>query len=190
MENTKKAFAVIFTCLSLSGCVGALVAGAASGGAVVNDIRSLKEMEKDTRISHDVSMTLTRHKPLKTSHIVVSSFYQMVLLAGEVPDAKLKSLAEKLTLKVPGVRRVYNQIEIGPNASLKDQAKDAWLTTKVKSSMLAKSGLHSGAIKVISEKGVVYLVGLITHEQANLAVDVARRISGVKRVVKLFKYKD
>ena len=56
--------------------------------------------------------------------------------------------------------------------------------------MLAKSGLHSGAIKVVSEKGAVYLVGNITHEQANLAVDVARRISDVKRVVKLFKYKD
>ena len=189
MTKIKKYFALIII-LSLSGCVGAIVAGAASSGAVINDSRSIKEMEKDTKISHDVSLVLTRDDSLKTSHIVVSSFYQMVLLAGEVPEAPLKAYAEKLTLKVPGVKRVYNQINVGSNASIKEQAEDAWLTTKVKTSMLAKLGLNSGSIKVISEKGSVYLVGYICNEQANLAVDVARRISGVKKVVKLFKYKD
>ena len=190
MKQFKTLLGTTALCIALSGCVGVLVAGAASSGAVISDARSFKEIEKDARISHDVGIVITRYKPLKTSHIVVSTFYQMVLLAGEVPEAKLKSLAEKLTLKVPGVRRVYNQITISPNSTLKDQALDAWLTTKVKSSMLTKSGLNSGGIKVISEKGVVYLMGHLTNEQANLAVDVARRIDGVERVVKLFKYQD
>lgn len=186
----RKIFFIALICFNLSGCVGAIVAGAASSGAVINDSRGVRQIEKDTRVGHDVGVVLTRHKSLKTSHIVVSSFYQMVLLAGEVPNEKLKNVAEKLTLKVPGVRRVYNQITIGPNNSLKGQALDAWLTTKVKSSMLTKSGLRSGAFKVVSEQGVVFLMGDVTHEQANLAVDVARRIDGVVRVVKLFKYKD
>lgn len=186
----KKLMVSLLICLNLTGCVGALVAGVASSGAVINDSRSFKQIEKDTKISHDVGVLLTRKKALKSSHIVVSSFYQMVILAGEVPKQDLKEQAETLTLKVPGVRRVYNQITIGPNCSLKDQALDAWLTTKVKSSMLTKSGLHSGAFKVVSEQGVVFLMGEVTHEQANLAVDVVRRIAGVVRVVKLFKYKD
>lgn len=190
MTKIQKYFTLATIILSLSGCVGAIVAGAASSGAVINDARSINEIEKDTKISHDVGLVLTRDESLKTSHIVVSSFYQMVLLAGEVPEVSLKAYAEKLTLKVPGVKRVYNQINVAPNASIKDQAEDAWLTTKVKTSMLAKSGLSSGSFKVISEKGTVYLVGYVSNEQANLAVDVARRISGVKRVVKLFKYKD
>lgn len=173
----------------LSGCMGVVAAGAATG-AVINDSRSFQEMERDTKVSHDVSMVLTRDKKLKSSHIVVSSFYQMVFLGGEVPKPQLKAYAEKLTLKVAGVRRVYNQIEVAPNNSLKGQAEDAWLTTKVKAAMLTKSGLKSGGIKVLSERDVVYLMGKVTHEQANLAVDVARRIDGVEKVVKLFKYTD
>lgn len=189
MSIIKSIILSILICFSLSGCVGVLVAGAATG-AVVNDTRSIPELEKDTRISHNVSMVLTRNKDLQTSHIVVASFYQMIFIGGEAPAEKFKNLAENLTMKVPGVRRVYNQITIGPNNSLKNQAVDTWLTTKVKTSMLARSGLRSGAFKVLSEKGVVFLMGEVSHEQANLAVDVARRINGVKRVVKLFKYTD
>jgi osmotically-inducible protein OsmY len=185
----KSIILAISLCLSLSSCVGVFVAGAATGAAI-NDSRSFSELEKDTRISHDVSMVLTREPKLKTSHIVVASFYQMVFIGGEVPIASFKSLAERLAIKVPGVRRVYNQITIGPNNTLKNQAKDAWLTTKIKTSMLAKSGLKSGAFKVLSENSVVFLMGEVSHEQANLAVDVARRIEGVDRVVKLFKYTD
>lgn len=185
-----RAFLLFCICCITSGCVGFVVAGATATGAIINDSRSLTEMEKDAKVSHDISMVLTRNKKLKTSHIVVSSFYQMVFLGGEVPKSSLKAYAEQLTLKVPGVRRVYNQITVGPNNSLKEQAIDAWLTTKVKSAMLAKSGLRSGGFKVLSEASVVYLMGEVSHEQANMAVDVARRIEGVKRVVKLFKYTD
>ena len=194
MKNNKRIYKVFglasILCLALSGCVGAIVAGTATSGAVINDSRSLNEMEIDTRISHDAGLILTRDPKLKTSHIVISSFYQMVFLGGEVPSESLRAYAETLTLKVPGVKRVYNQITVGPNNSMKGQALDTWLTTKVKTSMLAKSGLRSGGIKVISEKAVVFLMGEVSHDQANLAVDVARRVDGVDRVVKLFKYTD
>lgn len=188
--NKRVVYFLLAMMLPLAGCVGALVAGAATTGAVVNDARSLDEMEKDTRISHEVGRILTRHKALKSSHIVVSSFYQMVFLGGEVPKPALKQLAETLTLKVPEVVRVYNQIEVGANNSLKGQAHDTWITANAKTRMLARPGLRSGGIKVITEKGVLYLLGKVSHDQANLAVDEARRVQGVKRVVKLFKYTD
>ncbi len=188
--NIRAIFLIGFISLFLSGCLGVIVAGAATSGAVINDSRNMSEIESDTRISHDVGIILTRNKKLNSSHIVVSSFYQMVFLGGEVPKASLRSYAESLTLKIPGVKRVYNQITVGPNNSIKGQAFDTWLTTKVKTSMLAKSGLRSGGFKVLSEKGVVFLMGEVSHDQANLAVDVTRRVDGVDRVVKLFKYTD
>ena len=178
------------SCWILSGCVGAVVAGATTSGAIINASRSMTELEKDTKVSHDVREGLTDNDKLQDCHIVVSSFYQMLFIGGEVHSQNQKQLAEKLTLNVPGVKRVYNQITIAPNNSLKGQTLDTWITTKVKTSMLAKSGLQSGGIKVITEKRVVYLMGQISHDQANLAVDVARRTEGVEKVVKLFDYVD
>ncbi len=190
MKKKLQLIALFTSSIVLTGCFGALFAGAATSGAVINDSRSITEMERDTKVSHDVSMVLTRDPKLKKTHIVVSSFYQMVFLGGEVPTQNLVTYAEQKALKVPGVRRVYNQIKVAPNNSIKGQAEDAWITTKVKTSMLAKSGLKSGGFKVITERRVVYLIGAVSHDQANLAVDVARRIDGVERVVKLFKYRD
>lgn len=173
----------------LTSCV-AVVAGAAAGGAVVNDSRSIEQLETDTRLSHELGLTLTRNPELKSSHIVVSVFSSMVFIGGEASSEKAKALAETLVLKHAGVKRVYNEITISDNNSLQGQAVDAWITTKVKTLMLARKGLRSGSIKVITEKSVVYLMGEVTHHQANLAVDVARRVDGVDRVVKLFKYTD
>lgn len=180
----------LFMATLLSGCVGAVVAGAAGAGAVINDSRSFAQMGKDTRISHDIGQILTNKESLKTSHIVVSSYKGMVFLGGEVPKPALKRQAEGLALKVANVKRVYNQIEIAPNSSIKQMGIDAWITANIKTRMLARKGLHSGSMKVLTEKGVVYLLGDVSHDQANLAVDVARRVDGVTRVVKLFDYRD
>lgn len=179
-----------FCSLLLGGCAAAVLAGGAAGGSIINDKRSLKTIESDYRVSHELGMALTRDKALKTSHLVVSSFEHMVFLGGEVPKASLKSYAERVVLKHPKVRRVYNQIQVAPNNSLKQQAIDAWVTANVKGRMLAKSGLHAGSIKVITENGVVYLMGRVGRDQANMAVDIARRVDNVKKVVKLFNYAD
>lgn len=181
---------VIAVSVVLSGCGAALLAGGVAGGAMVNDSRGVQAMEADVRTSHELGLTLTRHKSLKTSHIVVSSFNQMIFLGGEVPNPYLKNLAERLVLKHPKVKRVYNEITVGPNATLKEMALDTWITSNVKTMMLARGGLRSGSFKVITERGVVYIMGYVSHEQANLAVDVARRVEHVKKVVRLFKYTD
>lgn len=176
----------------LTSCVSAVLVGAAvgAGGAIVNDKRSITTMTEDTRIMHELSIAIIKNSEFRTSHIVLSAFENMLFLGGQVPEARLKRLAETLALRHPDVKRVYNEITVGPNTTLTQQSTDTWITTKVKTMMLARSGLKSGSIKVITEQGVVYLMGEVSHDQSNLAVDVARRVNGVKKVVKLFKYTD
>lgn len=176
----------------LTSCVSAVLVGAAvgAGGAIVNDKRSITTMTEDSRIMHELSMAIIKNSEFRTSHIVLSAFENMLFLGGQVPEARLKRLAETLALRHPDVKRVYNEITVGPNTTFTQQSTDTWITTKVKTMMLARSGLKSGSIKVITEQGVVYLMGEVSHDQSNLAVDVARRVNGVKKVVKLFKYTD
>lgn len=183
---------LILTTIMLTSCVSTVLVGAAvgAGGAVVNDKRSFTTMAEDARITHELAIAIIKNSEFKTSHIVLSAFENMLFLGGQVPEPRLKRLAETLALKHPEVKRVYNEITVGPNASLTQQGIDTWITTKVKTMMLARSGLQSGSIKVITELGVVYLMGEVSHDQSNMAVDVARRVKSVKKVVKLFKYND
>jgi osmotically-inducible protein OsmY len=95
-----------------------------------------------------------------------------------------------LAHSVADVKRIYNEITIqGPTSSL-TRTSDAWITTKIKSQMLATDDLQSGTIKVLTENGAVYLMGVVTHDQADMSVDIARQVSGVQKVVKIFQYTD
>ncbi|OGV34556.1 MAG: BON domain-containing protein [Legionellales bacterium RIFCSPHIGHO2_12_FULL_35_11] len=171
----------------LTSCVALVVVGAA-GGMVVYDNRSIPMIEKDGRIFHLIHTKIVRDQDFQTSRIVVSSFNRTVLLAGQVENSSLKAIAEKIAQQTPNVRRVYNQIEVGQKISIAEQSKDSWITGEVKTKMLAAKDLESGSIRVVTEKGVVYLLGIVTQEQANLAVSVARQIKGVRKVVKIFQY--
>lgn len=171
----------------LSGCVAAVVAGAAAG-LVVYDRRTVVTLESDARIFHLVHTAVVTDPRLRGSRILVSSFNQVVLLVGQTPSASLRVLAEKIAQKTPGVRRVYDEISIGQPIPIVQRTKDTWITGQVRSAMLTKKGLESGSIRIVTENGVVYLMGIATHEQANLAVLVARQVQGVQKVVKVFQY--
>lgn len=173
--------------LLLTGC-GAFVAGVATGGLVVYDGRDMKTMMDDQKIRQQVISKINEDPELKESNISISSFYRMVLLTGQTPIASLKVKAEKIAREHPKVKRVYNEIVIGEPISFSARANDTWLTTKVKSKLLATPELKSGNIKVVTENKSVYLIGIVTEKQAELAVNGARQISGVERVVKAFKY--
>lgn len=178
---------IIFLCMSLlSGCVLGIVAAAA--GLVVYDRRSLVMIERDARIFHLVHTEIVRDPHFEDSHIVVTSFNQVVLLAGQTPKASLRVLAEKIAQKTPKVRRVYNEITLEEPTSFADRSKDTWITGEVRTKLLRKKDLESGSIRVVTENAVVYLMGIATPEQAKLAVDVAREVKGVRKVVKVFQY--
>lgn len=125
-----------------------------------------------------------------SSHIVVTTYNGVTLLAGQTPRNDLKQLAEKAARSVHGVTKVHNELQILPPTSLLARSNDSLLTTKIKTKMLADTSVSSSKIKVVTENGIVYLMGLITRQEANSAVNLVQGVSGVQRIVKLFQYTD
>jgi osmotically-inducible protein OsmY len=176
--------------LPISGCV--FVAGAAAGAAgvaIVYDHRKIEHILEDRKIIQRIDDQLADIPDLhKNSHIDVTSFNRIVLLTGQAQSSLLRQQIDETAKGTQGVMRVYNQITVGPNVSPVTHANDIWITTKIRTEMLATKNLASGSIKVVTENGSVYMMGMVTHDQANIAVDIARRVSGVSRVVKIFHY--
>ncbi|KTC94628.1 BON domain-containing protein [Legionella erythra] len=181
-----RAVLFLFVSVLLTGCVAAVVAGAAAG-MVVYDKRSVVTLESDARIFHLVHTAIVTDPRFRGSRILVSSFNRVVLLVGQTPTASLRVVAEKIAQKTPNVRRVYDEVTIEEPLSVTQRTKDTWITGQVRSKMLTKKGLESGSIRVVTENSVVYLMGIVTQEQGNLAVEVARQINGVGKVVKVFQ---
>lgn len=180
-------FIIIFIAFTLSGCVAAVVAGAAAG-AVVYDGRGAVIIARDANIDYLINNAIAKDRRFNHSRIVVVSFGQAVLLVGQTQAATLRVLASKIAEKTPYVARVYNEINIKAPISLTTRAKDTWITGEVRGQMLMRKGLESGSIRVVTEDGIVYLMGVVSREQAYHAVDVARQVRGVNRVIKVFKY--
>ncbi|MDF1645659.1 MAG: BON domain-containing protein [Legionellaceae bacterium] len=170
----------------LSGCMLGIVAAAT--GLVVYDRRSVIMIERDARIFHVLHTKIVTDPKFYHSHINVTSFNQVVLLTGQTPQASLRELAEKMAKKTPKVRRIYNEISIDEPIPFPDRSKDTWITGEVRTKLLRKKDLESGSIRVVTENAVVYLMGIATPDQAKLAVDVARQVKGVRKVVKVFQY--
>lgn len=179
---------IITFSIFLNACIATVIATATATGLVIYDKRSLNVMEKDARIFHTIQKQFVQL--FKHSHITVTSFNQTVLLAGQTPYASNRIRAEKIANTTPNVKRVYNQITIQSPISLTKQAHDAWITSQIKTRLLTEKNLQSGSIKVLTENLTIYLLGIITQEQAALAVEIARRTHGVERVVKIFQYKN
>lgn len=176
--------------LSLQGCF--FVAGAAAGAAgvaVVYDHRKMESVLLDQKITNDIVDRINYVPALKQdSHIEVTCFNQIVLLVGETSTPALRQQAEDIAHSIKDVKRVYNQIDVRENVSSLTTASDSWITTKIKTQMLATKGLESGTIKVITENGVVYLMGMVNQDQATIAVDIARQVAGVQKVIRIFQF--
>ena len=181
-----KSIAVLLLSTLLTSCVVAVVAGAAAG--MVYDRRSVSTMEADVRIFHVVHKAIVSDPQFRDSRIIVSSFNRVVLLVGQTPTASLRVVAEKIAHSNPGVTRVYDEVTVDNPLPMTQRTKDSWITSQVRSNMLTKKGLESGSIRVVTENGVVYLMGIVSAEQGRLSVDVARRVNGVNKVVKIFQY--
>ncbi|QIB66602.1 BON domain-containing protein [Kineobactrum salinum] len=126
-------------------------------------------------------------KRFDEAHLVAVSYNGFVLLAGQVEDAALKTAAAEEVRKIRGVRRIYNELEIGVPTPALVRTSDAWITTKIKAWLLGNVDTPGVRTKVVTENGVVYLMGLVKQEEANRIADVAASVTGVKRVVQLFE---
>ena len=124
------------------------------------------------------------------AHLVIVSFNGYVLIAGQVATEALKAQATSVVRDVRGVRRIYNELEISAPSSAMTRTSDTWITTKAKSWLLGSTEVEGSRVKVVTENGVVYLMGLATRAEADRITDRASGISGVQRVVKLFELLD
>jgi osmotically-inducible protein OsmY len=170
----------------LTSCVAVVVVGAAAG--LVYDRRSVTTLEADARLYHRINKAIVTSHQLRGARILVTSFNRNILLVGQAPLASQRIAAEKTAQETPGVGRVYDEVVVSYPIALTQRSKDSWITSQVRSNMLTKKGLESGSIRIVTEQGVVFLMGIVTAEQASLAVDVARRVKGVNKVVKIFQY--
>jgi osmotically-inducible protein OsmY len=178
--------AILISCLS--GCIpAALVIGATAGGAVIYDKRSMKTIAQDQEAGERAGRLINQSPELKGSHIAIATFDHVLLLVGQTPTEAQRDTAYQLVSNINNVSRVYNEITVQKPTSSWQRSHDAWITTKIKTEMLTSQGLHSTEIKVVTENGVVYLMGVLSDYQANLAVNIARRADGVQKVVKVFE---
>ncbi|MEW6647761.1 MAG: BON domain-containing protein [Pseudomonadota bacterium] len=174
----------------LQGCAPVIVGGAAAGAvAVADDQRTTGTIIDDQGIELKIGKAINDNAELREqTHINITSFNGVVLLSGEAATAAQRDQAEKLAGTVAKVRRVVNDIIIGPISSLASRSRDSWLTTKVKSQLLGDKDVPGNQIKVLTEAQTVYLMGMVTRSQGDRAGEITRHTSGVKRVVKLFEY--
>lgn len=182
----KKSLCILSLLPALSGC--GVVVGAAAGGYAVHERKTIEAAYEDQKLHHRIAYKIDHTPAFKDSHVSVTSFRKNVLMTGQVPNTGLRQKAERIAWTFPGVKRVYNQLAIKKPTSLITRSSDTWITTRVKAEMLVVKQLKSRKIKIVTEDGVVYLMGDVNKEQAELAVDVARQISKVRKVVKIFHY--
>ncbi len=180
--------------LTLQGCLGTaiVVGGAATVGSVAHDRRTAGTVVDDEGIELKAFDTFVNSEDTAGSdvHINATSYNYKVLLTGEVPTPAIKSLATSKVTQIDKVVKVINELAVAESSSLVSRSKDTWITTKVKTSLFSVEleGFDPTRVKVITERGIVYLMGIVTRAEAEAAVDTARNIDGVAKVVKVFEY--
>jgi osmotically-inducible protein OsmY len=171
----------------LAGCV-AVAAGALAGGAlVVADRRSAGAQLDDESIELKIASE-TRGRYGGNVHVNATSYNGIVLLTGEVPDARTQTGLTDLAKSVPRVREVHNETVIAPATSLADRSNDTLITSKVKTRLIEANQVPANLIKVVTERNVVYLMGIVSRAEADAATNLAATTSGVARVVRVFEY--
>jgi osmotically-inducible protein OsmY len=153
--------------------------------------RSLGTLYNDQLIETSAIDGILRASPLlESANVSAISVNGIVLLIGQVPSEDIKIIAGSITRDLSNVRKVHNELLVSGPASYIVRSNDALITTKVKARMLAETAFPASRIKVVTENGVVYLMGLVTHSEANWAVGITSNASGIQRIVKVFEYID
>jgi len=174
----------------LNGCAAIALGGAAAttGYVVGEDRRTVGTIAEDQSIEFKTGNRVTEKYP--DAHVNVTAYNRMVLLTGEVPSADAKAEIERIARAVENVRGVYNELRVGAPSALSNRTNDAYVTSKVKARFLDAQQFNPIYVKVVTEAGTTYLMGLVTHKEAQDATELARTTSGVQKVVRMFEYTD
>lgn len=171
-----------------------LLAAATLAGCIFHDRRSFGSVIDDQNLELSIIDSINRDKELALkNHVEVVVYNGVVLLIGRTSTAELSARAEHVAMGYQGVRRVVNEIEVGPRIDVGDTTSDKVLSTRVKTGLadiVGIKGFDPTRVNVTTEGGVVYLMGLVTQEEAERVVEIARSTPGVQRVVRVFEYTD
>lgn len=186
----KHRFALLLASLcSLNACVSIL--DATTSGPIQTDPheRPFGIYLDDGRIERTIAVNLRKTSDsLRAAHISVVSFNGVVLLIGQVTNAEDRETASRVAQAVQNVRQVHNELTVSGAISVLARTNDSWLTTKIKTKFAFRGDVDAGHIKVVTEAGTVFLLGLVTREEADAAVEVARNTNGIQKIVRVFEY--
>ena len=175
----------------LQGCAALVATGAVVGTDIATDRRTAGIYIEDQRIEMAANSSLSASEAIEDdTSLSVTSFNRIVLITGQATTPELKQLATSIVRKVENVRTVHNEVRVRAPESFLSGTNDAWLTTKTKSLLFAEDDLSSTHIKVLTENGEVFLMGMVTRSEAEQVINVVREIDGVERVVEVFEYID
>ena len=190
----KKIFFISVIPLMLSGCTAAVIgAGAAAGttAAVAHDRRTTGTFIEDQSIELKAAKSFYSDKEINdSSHLNVTSYNLVVLITGETPSEDIRNRIVNIVREIPKVTHVYDELTIAAPSSWTSRSSDSLITSKVKTKLLTLDNFDGTRVKVVTDKGVVYLMGLLTRAESEDATRVAQKTGGVQKVVKLFQYID
>ena len=190
MTLSKLALPVIFIAvLTLQGCAAVAVGAAAVGISSATDPRTIGTQVDDQTIEMKTNAKLGNDEQLENSRVIAVSYDTNVLLIGQVPSENLKIRAEDVIKDTNGINKIFNQLRIGSKASATVRAGDSWITSKVKLKFANNKSIDATNIKVVTENAEVFLLGHVSQAEADAAVEVARNVDGVERVIKALTIK-
>lgn len=172
---------------SLQGCFGILASSALISSFVAMDRRTLNAQTEDKAIIVKSESSLYGVLP-KNAHVNVTSFNRKVLLTGEVPNKVVKEVVGRKIANIPGVQGVFNELKILDSSSFSSRFNDTFITSKVLANLVDAKNLYSNAFKIVTERGVVYIMGRVTRKEGERAAIIASRVSGVREIVTLYEY--
>ena len=170
----------------LTGCVGVVAVGAGAGALMFVDRRPAETQLTDESIELRTESRINEKFSFKI-HINVTSFNRTVLLTGEMPTEAAKAEAEKIAREVPNVKSISNELAVAGSSSLGGRSNDSYITSKVKASFVDANKFVAAHVKVVTEAGVVFLLGIVNQAEADAAVEIARTTVGVQKVVRVFE---
>ncbi|MDN4502041.1 BON domain-containing protein [Alteromonadaceae bacterium BrNp21-10] len=174
--------------LSLQGCAALIVAGGMGVASSAHDRRTLGTQIDDKTLQSRISTSISEVAALKEhAHININVFNGIAILVGQTPNDDLKNQAQEAATKVAHIRKLHNQIRIGAPTQPSVRTHDVWLASKVKANLIADKRIDGLHIDVVVEDSEVFLMGLVKEQEASTAVEIARNIDGVARVVKAFE---
>lgn len=180
--------ALLASAVALQGCAPIVAGGAVTGAAVTSDQRTTGTVIEDQVIETKAGDFFRADAALsQQARLSVTSYNQIALVTGQAPTEDLRKRAVEYVSRIAKVRHVYNEIEVASPVTAMQISNDTVLTTKVKSKLLTIKDLKSTDVKVVSENGVVYLMGLLDQPTGDAVAEVVAGVSGVRKVVKLFE---